>query len=85
MVGVQPTPGPWALRARRSAAGEQAPDDAIPSCGGRCVTAAPRRSDAFWHASCKPLSFKDMPGLRELILSRALPVTDPAVSALSGA
>ena len=69
------------MRARRPAAGEQAPNDAIPLREREMRHCDLQRSDAFFEASCKPLSFKDMAGLWELVLSRALPVTDSAVSA----
>ena len=92
MVGVQPTPGPGrGVQQRRGCEPGVQPQVSRPRetlsryVGGRCVTEPPRRSDAFLDASCKSLSFKDMSGYRDFVLSRALPVTDPAVSALSTA
>ena len=88
MVGVQPTPAPGRfVQKRRGCEPGVQPQASRPPLarsrhvGGRCVTAALRRSDAFLHASCKPLSLKDMSGYWDWTPSRALPVTDPVVSA----
>lgn len=74
--GCEPGVQPQASRPRRTRSRR---------VGGRCVTAASRRSDAFLHVSCKPLSLKDMSGYWDRTPPRALPVTDLAVSALCGA
>ena len=82
-VGIQPTPV-----LGRCVPGVQPQASRPPLARSRRVggdaSLERQRSDAFLQAFYKPLSFKDMSGIWELLLSRALPVTDPAVSALIG-
>jgi len=82
-VGIQPTPV-----LGRCVPGVQPQASRPPLARSRRVggdaSLEHQRSDAFLQAFYKPLSFKDMSGIWELLLSRALPVTDPAVSALIG-